>query len=756
MAQNPTNTPNQPNNQNTTGPSIAAGVGDVKESLKDLLRLNGDYKNQLKDSIKDLSETLKYYEKIEAKLATIERGTINIKEINRQLKDNKEKQYLADKKIADLSQALNKTQKKDADAYSKLLEQRGKKERELESTSMGAKVKRAKIEAQLAKLESNIAAKEDILNIEQLTYVGAKKRQEVQQKTTEGLKKQLEFEKQLQKDIGITGALAGKFAEKLGVGDEYYRRITESARKAREEGKSINFGDKMKALGGAAGSAIKDTLSDPVALVSSMIPIVGGILSGLKAAFDYIVGIEDRTVKFGRALGVSRKEATAIRNEFASINYSNGDLLVNTEKLMDSYTELVGLLGTTNKLTAEQLSTNIKLKDLIGLDEEARKNIAESTTITGQKSEDLTKSVFAQVAGLKAATGIGLSYQQVLSQASKLGGYLGLQFSLYPGKIAKALVTTKTFGLELKQLDGLAGHFLDFEGSISKEIEAQVLTGKQLNLTKAREAFLNNDLVTAASEISKNAGNYLEFGKMNRIQQESISESVGMTRDQLSDMLKTQLYMDRLGTKQNATSAEQLRIAKQRFGSEKEINKALGEGAYQNLTTLSIQEKINAFIEKIKAGFADLITSSGIMDELQQAFDWLSKPEHIKETMFMVRDIAAAIAHAIGIMAKGVAGIARFFYAISHEDKMAVGDFFDTAESNIRGLGGGGTDVGTPMNTAAVADQKAPKTMTADQARQYESFEQKSAAQPPAKLVIAIDGRQVTYAFKNGYYQMMN
>ena len=60
------------------------------------------------------------------------------------------------------------------------------------------------------------------------------------------------------------------------------------------------------------------------------------------------------------------------------------------------------------------------------------------------------------------------------------------------------------------------------------------------------------------------------------------------------------------------------------------------------------------------------------------------------------------------------------------------------------------------MNTAAVADQKAPKTMTADQARQYESFEQKSAAQPPAKLVIAIDGRQVTYAFKNGYYQMMN
>ena len=50
------------------------------------------------------------------------------------------------------------------------------------------------------------------------------------------------------------------------------------------------------------------------------------------------------------------------------------------------------------------------------------------------------------------------------------------------------------------------------------EMEAELLTGKELNLEKAREAALNNDNVTLMEEISKNFGSMEEFGKMNRIQ----------------------------------------------------------------------------------------------------------------------------------------------------------------------------------------------------------------------------------------------
>jgi len=43
--------------------------------------------------------------------------------------------------------------------------------------------------------------------------------------------------------------------------------------------------------------------------------------------------------------------------------------------------------------------------------------------------------------------------------------------------------------------------FLDFESSIANELEAELLLGKNINLEKARQAALDNDLATLAVEI---------------------------------------------------------------------------------------------------------------------------------------------------------------------------------------------------------------------------------------------------------------
>ena len=40
---------------------------------------------------------------------------------------------------------------------------------------------------------------------------------------------------------------------------------------------------------------------------------------------------------------------------------------------------------------------------------------------------------------------------------------------------------------------GSAGQLLDFESSITKELEAEMLIGRDLNLEKARSAALSND-----------------------------------------------------------------------------------------------------------------------------------------------------------------------------------------------------------------------------------------------------------------------
>ena len=88
--------------------------------------------------------------------------------------------------------------------------------------------------------------------------------------------------------------------------------------------------------------------------------------------------------------------------------------------------------------------------------------------------------------------------------------------------------------MDIKDLDNIASSLMDFESSIQNELEAQLLTGKNINLAKARELALNNDLEGLGKELLKNSSDINEFGKMNRIQQEAQAKALGMTRDQLA------------------------------------------------------------------------------------------------------------------------------------------------------------------------------------------------------------------------------
>jgi hypothetical protein len=290
----------------------------------------------------------------------------------------------------------------------------------------------------------------------------------------------------------------------------------------------------------------------------------------------------------------------------------------------------------------------IKLNDIAGLDAESQKSIVESSIISGKSAQSTVKSVLAQVQGLKQATGIQFKNQQILKETANLSGYLGLSFAKYPAQLTKSLVTVKAMGLELKQVDAMADSFLDFESSISKEFEAQLLTGKDINLTKAREAFLNNDLATAAQEITTQVGDANSFLKLNRIQAESLASAFGMSRDQMGDMLKKQELLAKLGAKDTDNAQEQLKIGLAKYGNQKALNEAIGEEAYNSLVTASTQEKMSAYIEKIKQSIVDFIEKSGFIEKVEKFMNYISKPENLNGFLGLIRDSISSFIKVMG------------------------------------------------------------------------------------------------------------
>jgi len=204
----------------------------------------------------------------------------------------------------------------------------------------------------------------------------------------------------------------------------------------------------------------------------------------------------------------------------------------------------------------------------------------------------------------------------------------------------------------------LAGSFLDFEGSISKEMEAQVLTGKDMNLTRAREAALNNDNATLAQEITKNIGSANNYLKMNRIQQEAIAGSVGMTRDSLADVLKKQELYTKLGATDVKTFNEKIELLQKQGKTQEQISAMIGKDAYNTFTQVSTAEKLTEIMERIKIAVVDFVKNTGL-------FDFLTKPEKINAFITGLTDRLGGfikwIGNAIATLLEGLGSFVSIF-----------------------------------------------------------------------------------------------
>jgi hypothetical protein len=427
-------------------------------------------------------------------------------------------------------------------------------------------------------------------------------------------------------------------------------------------------GDFLAGLSEDSGNVVRG-LTGGISDLARKIPLVGGLVGGLidgfSALLDLVLGVDNMIVQTGRQLNLSAEGARGLYRGLAASSQAAGDIYTTGKKLLQSQLELTQQTGITNILSGEILRTNIKLKEFAGLEADTRAKIAESAQITGKSAEGTVKSVLGQVKGLQRAIGVSFQYQQVLKEVSNLGGYLGLQFAKYPEKLTKAFLTSKALGLELKQLDGMASSFLDFESSISKEFEAQLLTGKDINLNKARELFLNNDLAGAAAEIAKYTGDAAGYSNMNRIQQESLAEAMGMSRDQMADMLKQQELYSKFGVKNREDLLKQVDLLRQSGREQEAINKAGGEAAYNDLVRASAQEKLALTIEKIKQSIVEFIERSGIIEKVEAFVDKLSKPETIKGIIGTIKDTISTFVEFAGEMLADIievgGEIANFF-----------------------------------------------------------------------------------------------
>jgi hypothetical protein len=197
-------------------------------------------------------------------------------------------------------------------------------------------------------------------------------------------------------------------------------------------------------------------------------------------------------------------------------------------------------LDGVEKLSKSTLETFVKLNVFAGMSAESIGNIRRLSKLTGEDAGKVAEQMALTAQESIKTQKVNVSMKQVMDGVGKVSNTVKLAFKGSAEELTKAFVSSKKLGLELKQVEDIAGSLLNFEDSIAAEMEAELLTGKQLNLEKAREAALTNDQTTLMEEISKQGLDQLFLNAKTRIEQEAIAKTLGMSRDSMADMLVTQ------------------------------------------------------------------------------------------------------------------------------------------------------------------------------------------------------------------------
>lgn len=113
--------------------------------------------------------------------------------------------------------------------------------------------------------------------------------------------------------------------------------------------------------------------------------------------------------------------------------------------------------------------------------------------------------------------------------------------------ILRAAGYAAKLGTNMSTLSGITEGLLDFESSITAELELSALLGKNINLNKARQLAYDGDIEAAAKETLKQLGGIDTFNRMDYFQKKQTAELLGVSVAEYQKMVANQKEISSLG-----------------------------------------------------------------------------------------------------------------------------------------------------------------------------------------------------------------
>ena len=327
--------------------------------------------------------------------------------------------------------------------------------------------------------------------------------------------------------------------------------------------------------------------------------VVKKLIANFADAFDRFVELDNAAADFRKELGLGRDTARQLEQTALQLNQQFVTLGVTIQGAYKSLVAIGQVLGTSLLINKELAQTTALLAANYGVNEKTAAGFLQKMSAIGGMTDKQASAMAGFTANLANAAGVNLD--EVMRDVANASDDTVTLMRGNVKQMTLAAIQAKQMGVSLDKSASSAKGLLNFTQSVSDEMEASVLLGKNLNLNAARQLSFQGDVAGAQKEILNQVRQMGDFNKMNVFQQEALAKATGYSAVELTKMLKNEEKLAQLSDKEKASYEKALEAMK-------EQNEETGKDLLMKTQMQSAMAQLSNTFQSFKQILADILT----------------------------------------------------------------------------------------------------------------------------------------------------
>jgi hypothetical protein len=417
--------------------------------------------------------------------------------------------------------------------------------------------------------------------MDQLENLG--QQEEALKKANAQIEHRLKQEKEINKSLGGTKTMFNAlnsipFLGNIPGVNEALKETEAELKAAQIRGEALpKSAGTFKIAIGKLGPALKENLLNPLT-ISAFI---------FKQILAAVLSVDKAMVELQRTTGTSKSNLLAFQVSMEMSLKSAGKLNVPFSDVAKQVTAMNREMGIFSDILGnEALIEATEMVEKMGMTTKEGGKLAAYTRLTSDNVKGTLRATVDIVNNFNKQNKSTILGSEILRDIAETSSVIGARFKFNTIELAAAATQAKLLGLSMDEINGVASNLLNFEDSISAELEAELLTGRQINLEQERLLALHGKTGELAEKLRNNDEVRLAFQTDNVLIQEAQAKAMGMSLEQLSKIF----YQQEL----NRLSAEQF---KQEYG----------EQTYEQMKQLDIQQQFQKSIQALAESLTPIV-----------------------------------------------------------------------------------------------------------------------------------------------------